>query len=304
LAVAAIFSVFESAPQFPQGKIAGVAVNAAQQGFLDFPLVPDTKLVLLPVSRNAEKPPEISAKAVLIRDVASRATILERNSAEKLPIASLTKLMTALVVVETSSLDEEVEIVSSDLNTAAYRLNFNPGETLTVRDLLTGMLVSSANDAALALARHTKGSIEEFVKAMNEKTRDLRMFATSFQNPIGLDHARQYSTAADLSLLVEEFMNHTELLDIVKMKAATVSTISGRQKSRLYTTNKLLLDRADVIGLKTGFTAEAGGSLIILVHREKEHAPIEYYSIMLGSSDREGETDLLMKWIDDNFIWK
>lgn len=301
----AIFTVFDSKPVGQTGKVAGTVAVSAREAFLDFPIVSDTKLVSIPVSRNALKPPEVSAKALLVRDIGSGVVMLEKNSSAKLPMASLTKLMTALVVMENASLDEEVEIKNSDLSVVPYRVNFSPSEKLTIRDLLTAMLVSSANDAALSLARHTMGSTENFVKAMNDKARDLRMASTSFSNPVGIDNPEHYSTAADLSRLAQEFMNYAELLDIVKMKSAVISTVSGRQKIKLYSTNKLLLENASVVGLKTGYTAEAGGSLIVLVNRQSESAlPVKYYSIMLGSDDREEETSLIMKWIEDNFLWK
>lgn len=306
----AVFAVFDSGPDVPSaeagnGRVAGMVAASGEAPFLDFPIVPDTKLVSIPVSRNAHKAPELSAKALLVRDVRSGVTMLEKNSSSRLPIASLTKLMTALVVMEKSSLDEEVEIKNSDLAVPAYRIDFSPREILTVRDLLTAMLVSSANDAALSLARHTMGSTANFVKAMNDKAGDLRMASTSFSNPVGFDDQEHYSTASDLSRLVEEFMNHGDLMDIVKMKSAVVSSVSGKQKIKLYSTNKLLLDRPEVIGLKTGYTAEAGGSLIILVNIGSESAPLaQYYSIMLGSDDREKETALIIKWIEDNFLWK
>jgi D-alanyl-D-alanine carboxypeptidase (penicillin-binding protein 5/6) len=247
------------------------------------------------VPRNAQKPPDLTAKAVLVRDVGSGVALLEKNSDEKLPIASLTKLMTALVVIDKASLDDEVVIENSDLETPLFRLNFPSQERVTVRGLLAAMLVSSANDAAMALARHTMGSPGEFVKAMNEKARSLHMASTSFANPVGFDAPSHFSTASDLSRLVEEVLAHGVLLDIVKMKSAAVTSVSGHHKAKLYTTNRLLLEDPRVTGLKTGFTAEAGGSLIILTDK--------YYSIMLGSLDREQETKAVMTWVENNFVW-
>lgn len=307
LLMVAIFSVFNPSPEIPGGLVAGVTVRnsvGVGAGFLDFPIVPDSRLVLIPVSKNTAKSPEISAKAVLAADIGSGTVIFERNSAEKLPIASLTKLMTALVVVEQAPLDDQVEILAEDLDTVPFRLNFSPGERLTIRDLVTAMLVSSANDAALALARHTAGSRQNFVAAMNDKALKLGMVSTSFTNPVGFDHPNHYSTAADLSALVEEFINHAALVDIVKMKSAEITSEPSGRKLAIYTTNKLLLERSSVIGLKTGFTAEAKGSLIILVDRQTTGEPVRYYSIILGSDDREQETRMLMDWIEDNFVWQ
>ena len=250
-----------------------------------------------PIARNLAPPPNTSAAAVLIKDVASGAVIYEKNPEARLPIASLTKLMTALVAVESGDLSDLVEISPTDLEVSAFRLNFTPGEKLTVRDLLIGMLVSSANDAALALSRYASGRTDNFVKDMNDKAVELQMLATSFTNPIGFDNPQHYSTAADLDKLVAEFMNHPELLEIVKMKQAVISTISGKESRRLVTTNQLLANRPGVIGLKTGYTSEAKGSLIILTSEPG------YYSIVLGSADRERETNLLLDWVEREFVW-
>ena len=302
--MAALFSVFNPTPEISGGRVAGVTAADNSAGFLDFPIVPDSRLVLMPVAKNTAAVPEISAKAVLIRDIGSGTAIYERNAAEKLPIASLTKLMTALVVIEQVPLEEEVEILAEDLNTAPFRLNFSPGERLTVRELLSAMLVSSANDAALALARHTSGSRQNFVTAMNDKARVLGMVSTSFINPVGFDHPNHYSTAADQALLVEEFINHTALLEIVNMKSAEITAEPSGRKLKIYTTNRLLLERNNVIGLKTGFTAEAKGSLIVLAQKQTAGEMARYYSIILGSDDREQETRALMDWIEDNFVWQ
>lgn len=296
LLIVAVFAIFNSTPELPVGPAAPSVQGATTARLLDFPVVPDTKLVSIPVPRRALAAPAISAKSLLVRDTQSGVTILEKNAGEKLPVASLTKLMTALVVVDHAALDEVVDIKNSDLAVAPYRINFAPPESLTVKDLLTAMLVASANDAAMSLSRYTKGSVPEFVAAMNDKALELRMLSTAFTNPVGLDSEGHYSTAADLARLVEEFMNHTELLDIVKIKSAQIRSVSGREKLTLYTTNRLLVENPEVIGLKTGYTAEAGGSLIVLTNK--------YYSIILGSADRERETALVMQWIEDNFLWK
>ena len=250
-----------------------------------------------PTARNRFGTPDVSAAAVLIKDVASGAIIYQKNPHSRLPIASLTKLMTAVVAVQNGQLDDEVEISPTDLDVSAFRINFSPGEKLTVRDLLIAMLVASANDAALALSRYVSGRTDNFVKDMNDEAAALGMHSTSFNNPIGFDHPDHFSTAADLDKLVAEFVHHPELLEIVKMKQAVVSTVSGRDSRRLNATNKLLEERPGVIGLKTGYTAEAKGSLIILMNDPK------YYSIVLDSADRERETNLLLDWVEKEFVW-
>lgn len=286
----------------PLPSVAGSVTEAASIG--DFPVVPETRLPLVPVLSGSAPAPEISARAVLVRDRGSGVTIFEKNSAQRLPIASLTKLMTALVVLEHLHEQDEVKITAADVDTPQYRTGFVPGEKIAVSELLKAMLVSSANDAAQALARTAAGSVPEFVRFMNAKASVLRMADTSFTNPVGFDDPGHYSTAADLSRLVEEFLNYPALLEIVKTKSEIISTTDGADHRRLTTTNKLLLKYQEVIGLKTGYTAESKGSLIILVSRDIGGESAQYYSIILGSASRETETALILDWIKENFIWK
>ena len=283
-------------------RVAGLSRVASAVG--DFPIVADTLLPLLPVSLAQKAPPEVSARAVLVRDRGSGATLLEKNSGARLPMASLTKLMTALVVEENTRADQIVEIVESDENGIPEpRAGFQIGEKLTVGALLEAMLVSSDNDAAVALGRSTFGDPVAFVEAMNAKARALGMNSTRFANPVGFDDEQHYSTAEDLSLLVEEFLNHAGLAEIVGKKSEIISSADGKSRHLLATTNKLLLKYQEVIGLKTGYTSEAKGSLIILVNRSFSR-PVQYYSIILGSDHREAETDLILDWVKSNFVWK
>ncbi len=252
----------------------------------------------LPVPRApmAELPiPGVAAAAVLVKDQNSGVIFYQKNPEAVLPIASLTKLMTALVVQTTVELTEEVVIESADLKTPAYRANLAVGEKLTVRDLLRAMLIASANDATLALARYTAGSVEDFVAKMNELAKLWGMSQTSFTNPVGFDDPRHYSSAADLALLVQKFLTHPELLEIVKEQEALLSSLDGRSTHKLLTTNKLLLTHPEVVGLKTGYTDEAKGNLIILTDK--------YYLIILGSRHREAEGETIMNWVKENFSW-
>ena len=280
----------------PGAVVAGVSAVQSPEA-TEFPRSAAAAEPARPTARNLFGKPNTLAAAVLIKDVASGAVIYEKNPHSRLPIASLTKLMTALVAVEYGDLDDQVEISPTDLEVSAFRVNFSPGEKLTVRDLLIAMLVSSANDAAMALSRYASGSTENFVRDMNDEAAVLGMQDTSFTNPIGFDHPKHFSTAADLDKLVTEFVNNPALLEIVQMKQALISTVSGKERRWLTTTNQLLGGRPGVIGLKTGYTSEAKGSLIILMNEPR------YYSIVLGSPDRERETNALLDWVEKEFEW-
>lgn len=241
---------------------------------------------------------DLTARAVLVKDISSGQILYEKNVNLVLPIASLTKLMTALVTEKQASLEALVEISPFDLLTEKYVINLVPGENLRVYDLLQAMLISSANDATLALARFAgKGSIEKFVIMMNKEAVAFGMPSTAFTNPVGFDDPAHYSSAADLAKLVEEFLQHPRLLEIVGRKKTLISSSDGAHTHELVTTNKLLLQYEEITGIKTGYTAEAKGNLIALVDNK-------YYSIILGSSEREEETEKIMNWVTENFAWR
>lgn len=238
----------------------------------------------------------ISARSVLARDLGSGATLYEKDPEVTLPIASLTKLATALVVERLVGLEDVIEIKAEDTKVPPYRAALAVGEHFKVRDLVKAMLISSANDAALALSRHAgAGDTAFFVREMNRQAEALGMIHTAFTNPVGFDDEGHYSSAADLSLLVREFLEHKELLAITGLKQAVITSVPARKKHYVLTTNKLMLEDSAITGLKTGYTEEAKGNLIILSD--------SYYLIILGSDDREGEAKKIMQWVKEG-QWK
>lgn len=266
----------------------------------------------MPIVRQASAPPrpqaalpdlELSGRAALVKDLETGFVYYHKNANLPLAIASLTKLMTAVVVYKNARLDDVVMIQPADVRTEAYRVGLVVGEKVRVRDLLLAMLVASANDATLALARHAGGGELGFVSQMNAEAKILKMTNTAFTNPVGFDAPGHYSTVADLSRLVEEFLSYSELRDIVRKKSAAIASTDGRYRHKFLTTNKLMLKYENIVGLKTGYTAEAKGNLIAVVDGGGQSGAGEYYSIILGSADRERETEVIMKWVKDNFVW-
>lgn len=292
--------------QFPPsggfvGQVGGLTVNSTE----DFPVVPDLHVVKTPVAKGIPTELELSARAVLVKDLHSGAILYEKNFREVFPIASLTKLMTAVLVVERLPIRKTVEIAEADVDTLPYTVNLVAGEKLPVFDLLSAMLINSANDATLALAREALGSVPEFVEAMNMKAQSLGMEKTKFTNPIGFDDPGNYATAEDLAILVKEFLSYPILSEIVSRKTAVISSVDGQYQHELRTTNRLLETYPEVAGIKTGYTTDAIGNLIILV-KSPETSGLElgpYYSIILGSPERESETEKIMQWVKENFAW-
>ena len=242
----------------------------------------------------------IFAESAFVKDKNSGIILFEKNSEEKLPIASLTKLMTALIVSRKLKTDDVVIISPEDTKVSPYRADLVPGEKLLAGDLLKAMLISSANDATLALARAAGGTVKNFVKEMNNEAQSLRMNSTAFTNPVGFDDDGHYSTATDLAILVEELLRHPELIEIAGLKETKVDSIDGRYTHRLFTTNQLMLKYKEIVGLKTGYTTEAKGNLIILA----QEGPVLLYSIILNSNDRETETEKVLRWVKQSFVWR
>ena len=217
-------------------------------------------LTILP-ARGAQ--PALSAYAAILVDAASGRVLYEKNAHDARPIASVTKLMTALVAEELCpDLSAEVAVKQEWTGAEGSSMYLKPGERLTLEELLYGLLLASGNDAALAVAGYCAGDVASFVEKMNKKAADLGMNQTCFANPSGLDDPNHYSTAADLAILARAVLERPALRTIVGAKSAAVA---GRV---LTNHNKLLWRYEGCTGLKTGYTDEAGRTLVSSALRE------------------------------------
>ena len=215
------------------------------------------------------KPPDrpaVKAAALYMVELKSGRILLEKDSTRRLPPASLTKIMTALIALESAPLQEVVKI---DRRTLVHpsSLKFQPGEEFLLRDLLTAMLVSSANDACEAVAWHIGGDTKHFVTIMNDRARTLRLTNTHFANPCGFDAPGHYSTAADLAKLTEQALQEPIFAMMVRTIVRDITSVNGKRQVSLHSTNELLLD-PDVNGVKTGYTSKAGRCLIASMFKD------------------------------------
>lgn len=212
------------------------------------------------VEPSREDRPAIKASAVYLVELHSGRILLEKNSALRLPPASLTKIMTAVVALESASLTQTVQI---DRRALRHRssLQFRAGEAYLLRDLLAAMLVNSANDACEALALHVGGDEPRFVAMMNDRANTLGLENTQFANPCGFDAPGHYSTAVDLAKLTDHALRIPAVSMMVRTVTRTITTVDGTRQVSLHSTNELLLD-PDVTGVKTGYTSKAGRCLI------------------------------------------
>ncbi len=221
--------------------------------------------VLLLISSAAAEPsgpPALSAQCAVLVDGESGRVLFEQNAHQKRDIASITKLMTALVAVEHAErLDEEVTIQPEWTGVEGSSIYLKPGEVITLETLLYGLLLNSGNDAAVAVAAHCAGSVEAFVARMNERAAELGMEQSHFTNPNGLSEQGHYSTAYDMALLARACSRNETISRIV----ATRSITKGE---RTFTNhNKLLWRYEGCTGMKTGYTERAGRTLVSSVQR-------------------------------------
>ena len=210
--------------------------------------------------------PSIKASALYMVDLKSGRVLLEKDATRRLPPASLTKVMTALVALESASPQQVVKI---DRRALLHRssLKLHAGEQFLLRDLLTAMLVTSANDACQAVALHVGGEADRFVTIMNERARALRLENTHFANACGFDAPSHYSTAADLARLTEQALQAPAFSMMVRTVTRDIANVDGTRHVSLHSTNELLLD-PDVTGVKTGYTSKAGRCLIASMFKD------------------------------------
>lgn len=243
-------------------------------------------------------PPLLSAQSALVYDPQNGVFIFEKNAQQALPIASLTKIMTALVASELYD-PHEVVTINGEEHTEGNTIKLQKGESITVENLLHGLLIFSGNDAAYALANHHPTGLPGFIDEMNKKAQELHLFQTSFENPAGFDTANQFSSSYDLAILMKEVSKHPTLLQIMGTEFAEIQSVDGKFSHAVYNTNELLKKMEEVYAGKTGSTPMAKECLITLT--TKNDHPI--ITVVLGSENRFEETEQLIDWTYDTFTW-
>lgn len=277
----------------------------------------------VPVKKSSKIAPVIEAEIALALDINSGTLLYEKNIHQEAQIASLTKLMTAILVLEENELDEIVTISENAAETPGSKIWLFPGEKISVENLLAAVIIASANDAAVALAEHNAGSETEFVKKMNQRTTQLGLKNTHFANSVGFDHPENYSTASDLTTLSLKALKFPFFREHARLSHLSVSSTHG-QKHTLEATNEILGGFLNIIGLKTGRTAGAGACLITLAegpdsksssNDSNEESPLietaaaktsikrPILTIVLDSPSRFRESKFLTNWIYDSYLW-
>ena len=186
---------------------------------------------------NSKEEPKINSRSAVVYDRKSKKVIWGKKENERRPMASTTKIMTAIVVLENANLNDTVIVSKKAAGTGGSRLGLKTGDKITINNLLYGLLLVSGNDAAVALAEHVSGSLEAFAEKMNQKAEEMKLEDTHFIVPHGLDMENHYTTALELAEMADYAMNNKKFAEIVATKIATIS-INGRTKS-LKNTNEL-----------------------------------------------------------------
>ena len=218
--------------------------------------------------------------------------LYEKNGNKQTKMASTTKIMTAIVVIENSKLTDTVTIDSKAASIGGSRLGLKTNDKITVNDLLYGLMLKSGNDAALALANYISGSVEEFAELMNKKAKELGLLNSHFIVPHGLDSKEHYTTAYELAKISDYALNIEKIKEIVGTKIYTV-TINGKAKV-ISNTNELLGNLNGVYGIKTGFTNGAGRCLVTACKRNN----LDIITVVLGADTKKYRTSDSIKLIE------
>lgn len=250
-----------------------------------------------PVSKNLPLP-GFGARAVLIQDLSTDTILYQKDANVSLPIASTTKIMTALVASEYFK-QNSVLTVGKSASIPGSRVGLINGENLSFRSVLYGMLLNSGNDAAFTIGENYPGGVLGFVSAMNKKALELNLGNTHFDNPAGFDSSNHFSSASDLAKITREALKNYQLARIFATKNTNIVSLDKKYTHQLLNLNKLLSDVSGVLGIKTGTTEAAKENLVTLVERDGHKVLL----VILGTSNRFGETTKLIDWVYTNFTW-
>ncbi len=241
---------------------------------------------------------EIYSKSAIIYERNSKTILYEKNSHEVVPMASTTKIMTCILILENCNLDSVVTVSNTAASTIGSRLGLSTNDKISINDLLHGLMLCSGNDAATCLAETCSGSVEDFAVLMNSKAQELGLTSTSFVTPHGLDNDNHFTTAYDFAILTDYALNNPLFRQIVGTKYYTVN-INGASK-QIHNTNELLGSIQGVYGVKTGFTSKAGRCLISAASRDN----LDIIVVVFGSDTkniRNNDSIKLINYAFSNF---
>lgn len=282
-------------------SLALTKVDVSKSSINPFVLGKETTLAPTPVLKDGvDSFPVMSAESILAVDMNSGITLYQKDPDRQQLPASTTKIVTALVALDYYSPDFVLTANKKAVSVDGQKMGLVLGEKITFKDILYGLLVYSANDAAETIAANYPGGRDNFVAAMNIKARQLNLTNSHFANPSGLEEGYHVSTARDLVRVAEVAMQNPTFAKVVGTKSITVTSVDGKVKHYLTNINQLLGKVDGVLGVKTGWTENARENLVTYIDRDGKKVMIA----LLGSQDRFGETKELIDWIFANYTWK
>ena len=242
-----------------------------------------------------------NAKSAIMLEVSTGEILFEKNSHERLHPASMTKMMSLLLIMESIEkgiikLDEMVTVSANASGMGGSQILLETNEQMSVDDLIKGITIASGNDAVVALAERIAGTEEQFVNMMNQKAKELNLNDTNFKNSHGLDAANHYSSAYDMSIIAKELVKHEKILEYSSIYEMYLRENTNR-KIWLVNTNKLVRFYDGVDGLKTGYTKEAGYCLTATAKRND----MRLIAVVMGENDSQTRNSELTSMLDYAF---
>lgn len=241
----------------------------------------DESIFFLSGSDSSLPEPAVSAKGAVLIEAESGEVVFQRNADARLPMASTTKIMTALVAIENADISKTVSVSPAAVGVEGSSVYLHANERMTLEDLLYAMLLESANDAATAIAIEVGGSVEKFAEMMNERAQDMGLSNTHFENPHGLDGETHYTTAYELALITREALSNQKFKEICSTYKKTIPLNETEGVRLLINHNKLLKSYDGAIGVKTGFTKKSGRCLVSAAERDG----LTFIAVTLGAPD-------------------
>lgn len=277
------------------GKLTNIdnVIRAQENASANF-ITPDKNPNFIPIRDWSHPFIEIAAKSAIITDGNAEKILYQKNIFEKMPIASLTKLMTAIIIFENqNNLNEITTLSKTAILTEGTAGDFKIGDKISIENLIKSMLLESSNDAAMAIKEYFALKNIDLVALMNTKAEKLGLQNTRFSSVSGLEYENNYSTAYDLARLLSYSLKNTRLWNILNMPSAIITINSNNTERKIVNNNELLEKVPGMLGGKTGFTDEAKGCLATAVKINEKNKII---TIVLGTDNRFEETEKLINW--------
>ena len=299
----------------PKNLTTATVSNYLNQPALKLPLSEaQAKKPVLPQRKIEMADLYLNSATALAWDYKNNFFYFSKNIDTPRPIASLTKLVSAAVVMDTVSLSDNVTVSKEAIQNEGSQGDLHEGEILTVHDLLAAALIESSNDAAYALAEYVGGKlpthpespttpVRAFVRAMNQKFNDLGLVQTNFTDPTGLEDKKSFSTAHDLANFIKylrQNSNYQEIWNLMELKTYSAKSLNGIANHEFKTTNPFFGEFNNIIGGKTGFTNTALGNMMLVLKNDND---LETIYLVLGSEDRFGDTKKLADWTASAWQW-